>query len=186
MSRTFVIVQVVNKIEHDSKGDSVTVYTENGLTYKAKAVILTVSIGVLQSKLIEYVPDLPVSTYFNSNLLVRSGCWVASLMHFFGGPIKLLNLRQLCAEIQACATQFSYHSCMIALCVQYWKLSVIFQFDMAIYTKIFLKFPSTFWPTTPGSEYFLYADEKRGYYPVWQVGDLHTFAGPTILFIVEF
>ncbi|CAM6097244.1 unnamed protein product [Calypogeia fissa] len=114
---------VVNKIEHNLNGDSVTVYTENGLVYKAKAVILTVSIGVLQSKLIEYVPDLP-----------------------------------------------------------YWKLSVIFQFDMAVYTKIFLKFPYTFWPVTPGSEYFLYADEKRGYYPFWQHLN-REFPGQNLVFV---
>lgn len=59
------MVQVVNKIVHNENGDSVTVYTENGSVYKAKTVILTVSIGVLQSQLIKYVPDLPVSILIN-------------------------------------------------------------------------------------------------------------------------
>jgi polyamine oxidase len=44
----------------------------------------------------------------------------------------------------------------------------IYQFDMAVYTKIFLKFPKRFWPEGPGTEFFLYASERRGYYPVWQ------------------
>jgi hypothetical protein len=40
---------------------------------------------------------------------------------------------------------------------------------MAVYTKIFLKFPKKFWPEGPGTEFFLYASGRRGYYPVWQV-----------------
>jgi polyamine oxidase len=44
----------------------------------------------------------------------------------------------------------------------------IYQFDMAVYTKIFLKFPKRFWPDGPGTEFFLYASGRRGYYPVWQ------------------
>jgi hypothetical protein len=59
--------------------------------------------------------------------------------------------------------------------MQYWKIKTIYQFDMSIYTKIFLKFNYTFWPTTPGSTFFLYADGKRGYYPFWQVVDHAAF-----------
>ncbi|XBH81469.1 hypothetical protein VPH35_107039 [Triticum aestivum] len=44
----------------------------------------------------------------------------------------------------------------------------IYQFNMAVYTKIFLKFPRRFWPEAPGKEFFLYASDRRGYYPVWQ------------------
>ena len=40
---------------------------------------------------------------------------------------------------------------------------------MAVYTKIFLKFPYKFWPAGNGTEFFLYAHEKRGYYTIWQV-----------------
>ncbi|KAL2634584.1 hypothetical protein R1flu_006063 [Riccia fluitans] len=99
--------KVVNKIVYTKEG--VTVSTEDGSTYTAKAAILTVSLGVLQSKLIDFQPDLP-----------------------------------------------------------FWKLEAIFEFDMAIYTKIFLKFPYKFWRTGPGTEFFLYADDSRGYYPIWQ------------------
>lgn len=52
---------------------------------------------------------------------------------------------------------------------QTWKIVSIYQFDMAVYTKIFLKFPKKFWPEGPGTEFFLYASGRRGYYPVWQV-----------------
>ncbi|KAL3682117.1 hypothetical protein R1sor_000139 [Riccia sorocarpa] len=63
----------------------------------------------------------------------------------------------------------------------FWKLSAIYQFNMAVYTKIFLKFPKRFWPTGPGTEYLLYADVKRGYYPFWQHLD-NEFPGENIIF----
>ena len=47
--------------------------------------------------------------------------------------------------------------------------TAIYQFDMAVYTKIFLKFPKKFWPEGKGREFFLYASSRRGYYGVWQV-----------------
>ncbi|CAA6661179.1 unnamed protein product [Spirodela intermedia] len=49
-----------------------------------------------------------------------------------------------------------------------WKILAIYQFSMAVYTKIFVNFPSKFWPSGNGTEFFLYASERRGYYPVWQ------------------
>ena len=49
------------------------------------------------------------------------------------------------------------------------KIIAMYQFDMSVYTKIFLKFNSIFWPTGDGTEFFLYASERRGYYPIWQV-----------------
>jgi polyamine oxidase len=53
-----------------------------------------------------------------------------------------------------------------------WKILSIYQFDMAVYTKIFVKFPKKFWPEGKGREFFLYASSRRGYYGVWQV--VHT------------
>lgn len=50
-----------------------------------------------------------------------------------------------------------------------WKQSAILNFDMGIYTKIFLQFPpeQQFWPND--TQFFLYADPTtRGYYPLWQ------------------
>ncbi|XBH86657.1 hypothetical protein VPH35_074279 [Triticum aestivum] len=49
-----------------------------------------------------------------------------------------------------------------------WKILSIYQFDMAVYTKIFVKFPRKFWPEGKGREFFLYASSRRGYYGVWQ------------------
>lgn len=51
----------------------------------------------------------------------------------------------------------------------------------AIYTKIFLRFPTTFWPN---AQYLIYADPaKRGYYSVWQSLDLADFLpGSHIIF----
>jgi hypothetical protein len=40
---------------------------------------------------------------------------------------------------------------------------------MAVYTKIFVKFPKRFWPEGEGREFFLYASTRRGYYGIWQV-----------------
>ncbi|KAL2634582.1 hypothetical protein R1flu_006061 [Riccia fluitans] len=113
--------KVVNKIVYTK--DGVTVSTEDGSTYTAKAAILTVSLGVLQSKLIDFQPDLP-----------------------------------------------------------FWKLEAIFEFNMGIYTKIFLKFPYKFWRTEPGTEFFLYADDSRGYYPVWQHLE-REYPGSNVIFV---
>uniref|UniRef100_M8CM88 Polyamine oxidase n=1 Tax=Aegilops tauschii TaxID=37682 RepID=M8CM88_AEGTA len=49
-----------------------------------------------------------------------------------------------------------------------WKVLSIYQFDMAVYTKIFVKFPKKFWPEGKGREFFLYVSSRRGYYGVWQ------------------
>ncbi|KAE8152320.1 hypothetical protein BDV25DRAFT_138010 [Aspergillus avenaceus] len=48
-----------------------------------------------------------------------------------------------------------------------WKQTAIHMFTMATYTKIFMQFNQTFWPTD--TQYFLYADPTtRGYYPLLQ------------------
>ena len=51
-------VQVVRKVEYHKKGVRVT--TEDGSVYTADYVVVSVSLGVLQSELIKFVPDLPV------------------------------------------------------------------------------------------------------------------------------
>ncbi|GLJ36664.1 hypothetical protein SUGI_0737610 [Cryptomeria japonica] len=99
--------KVVREIEYTEKG--VKVSTEDGSVYTAKNAIVSVSVGVLQTKLIDFKPDLPL-----------------------------------------------------------WKLMAIYKWDMVIYCKIFMKFPFKFWPTGPGTEFFMYAHEKRGYYNFWQ------------------
>ncbi|XBH59284.1 hypothetical protein VPH35_080573 [Triticum aestivum] len=79
------------------------------VAYKADYVMVSTSLGVLQSDLIKFKPLLPT-----------------------------------------------------------WKVLSIYQFDMAVYTKIFVKFPKKFWPEGKGREFFLYASSRRGYYGVWQ------------------
>ncbi|TVU30816.1 hypothetical protein EJB05_22460, partial [Eragrostis curvula] len=102
---------IVNKVvqEINYSLDGVMVKTEDGRIYEADYVIVSVSLGVLQSNLIQFTPALP-----------------------------------------------------------HWKTMAILQFNMAVYTKIFLKFPRKFWPSGPRTEFFLYASSRRGYYPIWQ------------------
>ncbi|KAF9587439.1 hypothetical protein IFM89_002620 [Coptis chinensis] len=99
--------KAVIEIRHSRSG--VIVKTEDGSVYRAGYVMVSASVGVLQTNLINFEPDLPT-----------------------------------------------------------WKIMAIYQFDMGIYTKIFLKFPYKFWPSGNGTEFFLYAHEKRGYYTIWQ------------------
>jgi polyamine oxidase len=57
----YVCDQVVNHIKYSSSG--VTITTEDNSTYTADYAIVSVSLGVLKSNLIDYEPDLPVSKY---------------------------------------------------------------------------------------------------------------------------
>ncbi|KAF2282916.1 hypothetical protein GH714_043336 [Hevea brasiliensis] len=65
--------KVVREISYSKSG--VTIKTEDGSTYNSKYVIVSVSLGVLQSDLIEFQPTLPVSSFricflnFPNNLL---------------------------------------------------------------------------------------------------------------------
>ncbi|KAI0253801.1 amine oxidase [Lactifluus subvellereus] len=62
-----------------------------------------------------------------------------------------------------------------------WKSEAIHGMAMGIYTKIYLQFPEKFWFDT---EFALYADRERGWYPVWQSLDLDGFfPGSGILFV---
>ncbi|KAG9457921.1 hypothetical protein H6P81_002429 [Aristolochia fimbriata] len=99
--------KVVREVHYSR--NCVTVRTEDDCIYNAKYLILSVSLGVLQSDLITFSPSLPK-----------------------------------------------------------WKTEAISKLDVIVYTKIFLKFPYKFWPSGPGTEFFLYAHEKRGFYTFWQ------------------
>ncbi|CAN6443244.1 unnamed protein product [Victoria cruziana] len=116
-----ILRKVVREIQY--RDDSVHVLVEDGSSYNADYVILSVSLGVLQSKLIRFKPELPR-----------------------------------------------------------WKILSMFKFDMAVYTKIFLKFPHRFWPSGPGTELFAYASERRGYYTVWEHLE-NQYPGSNILFV---
>ncbi|XP_057246834.1 polyamine oxidase 1 [Beta vulgaris subsp. vulgaris] len=134
--------QVVREIDQSKGG--VTVKTENGMKYKAELVIMSPSIGVLQSDLISFRPQLPVSFGIP---LVPSTCQDFSL------PYKK----------------------------KLWKRRAISDFNIGIYTKIFLKFPRAFWPTGNGTEFFLYVHERRGYYGIWQHLE-NEYPGSNIMF----
>ncbi|PHH71068.1 hypothetical protein CDD82_6765 [Ophiocordyceps australis] len=96
----------VTKIDYSEQG--VTVHNADGSCVSAAYAICTFSLGVLQSSVIAYQPQLPE-----------------------------------------------------------WKQQSIHKFDMGTYTKIFLQFNQTFWPSD--KQYLLYASPTtRGYYPVWQ------------------
>ena len=60
-------VQVVRELQYSKSG--VTVKTEDGFVYEANYVILSVSIGVLQSDLLAFNPTLPVRLLFFSSTL---------------------------------------------------------------------------------------------------------------------
>ncbi|XP_033118143.1 polyamine oxidase 6-like isoform X2 [Anneissia japonica] len=45
-----------------------------------------------------------------------------------------------------------------------WKIEELYQFIMADFTKIFMKFDTQFWPD---EEWFIHAHERRGYFPVF-------------------
>lgn len=127
---------MVREISYSSTG--VTVRTEDKSVYTADYVMVTTSLGVLQTDLIQFKPKLPVSSYPTSINYV------------------------LCLRLFFFVNNFSCLS-------QTWKILAIYQFDMAVYTKIFLKFPKRFWPVGEGKEFFLYASSRRGYYAAWQV-----------------
>ncbi|CAL9159366.1 unnamed protein product [Musa hybrid cultivar] len=99
--------KVATEIQYS--GDGATVSTDDRSSYRADFVLVSVSVGVLQSDLIKFNPVLPK-----------------------------------------------------------WKILALYEFDMAVYTKIFLKFPFKFWPDGDDTEFFLYASKRRGYYPLWQ------------------
>lgn len=63
-----------------------------------------------------------------------------------------------------------------------WKRKTFFNCDIRTYTKIFLKFPTKFWPTGDGTEFFLYAHPKRGYYTFWQHME-NAYPGSNILVV---
>jgi len=62
-----------------------------------------------------------------------------------------------------------------------WKSEAIHGMAMGTYTKIYLQFPEKFWFDT---EFALYADHERGWYPVWQSLDIDGFfPGSGVLFV---
>ena len=61
-----------------------------------------------------------------------------------------------------------------------WYVREMFKFDMNTYTIIYMRFPYTFWDNAPS--FFLYADDHRGYYPIWEnVGAIYDDKGYHVL-----
>ncbi|KAL8171490.1 hypothetical protein V2J09_023294 [Rumex salicifolius] len=113
--------KVVCDVQQSKSG--IVVSTEDGFMYEADYIILSASIGVLQSDLISFRPALPR-----------------------------------------------------------WKTEAIEKCDVMVYTKIFLKFPSCFWPCGQGKEFFIYAHERRGFYTFWQHME-NAYPGSNILVV---
>lgn len=78
-----------------------------------------------------------------------------------------------------CISNSQIYFTFLACFHQSWKILAIYQFDMAVYTKIFVKFPKKFWPEGAGREFFLYASTRRGYYGVWQVQNMQQYIQST-------
>ncbi|KAJ6836398.1 polyamine oxidase-like [Iris pallida] len=147
--------KVVRKISQSRSGVEVT--TEDGSVYKADYVMVSVSIGVLQTKLIDFVPNLPVVRKISQS---RSGVEVTTE----DGSVYKADYVMVSVSIGVLQTKLID----FVPNLPNWKIMALYQFDMAVYTKIFLKFPHRFWPLGKGTKFFLYASERRGYYPVWQ------------------
>ena len=108
-------------------------------------------------------------------------------IEYSGSGVKISNEDGSCVEAD-------YAICTFALgvlqegVVQFtpalpeWKASSIATFGMGTYTKIFMQFNETFWPTD--KEFFLYAHPTtRGYYPQFQSLSTEGFLpGSNILF----
>jgi len=56
-----------------------------------------------------------------------------------------------------------------------WKRKAILPQEMALYTKIFLEFDDQYWPDT---EFFEYAADLKGWYPIWQNMNHPKYFGP--------
>ncbi|KAF9665699.1 hypothetical protein SADUNF_Sadunf16G0150800 [Salix dunnii] len=156
--------KVVRELQHSRNG--VVVKTEDGCVYEANYVILSVSIGVLQSDLISFRPPLPASDQF---LSCFAGLSMAKSMSKFPSlrAVKYIRVHAACA---------------LQLLVKRWKAEAIEKCDVMVYTKIFLKFPDKFWPCGPGKEFFIYAHERRGYYTFWQHME-NAYPGSNILVV---
>ncbi|KAG6789491.1 hypothetical protein POTOM_005591 [Populus tomentosa] len=71
--------KVVRELQHSRNG--VVVKTEDGCIYEANYVILSVSIGVLQSDLISFKPPLPVRLLFLYLTLLNESCVLLPNIH---------------------------------------------------------------------------------------------------------
>lgn len=78
-------MQLVRKIEYSKEGVKVT--TEDGTGYTSNYAIVSVSLGVLQSTLIDFVPDLPVRAP-----LLTSPCCMTDFFYFYDPLFHLIEI----------------------------------------------------------------------------------------------
>jgi polyamine oxidase len=133
---------VVREVSYSPSG--VTVKTEDKSVYTADYVM--VSASLVSCKVILF------SSSHSFLSVPTSSCPIS----FHNGA--LTSIHQF---LSLHCLMFSLHSISI---YQPWKVLAIYQLDMAVYTKIFVKFPKKFWPEGKGREFFLYASSRKGSY----------------------
>ncbi|VAI93706.1 unnamed protein product [Triticum turgidum subsp. durum] len=136
-------------------------YKQDGGLYDEKVV----------EKIIERMDEVEESGSKLSGTLHHSGQQDMSVMamqrlndHMPSGPARPVDMVIVSASLGVLQTDLIKFKPQLPS----WKIVSIYQFDMAVYTKIFLRFPKRFWPEGAGKEFFLYASGRRGYFPVWQ------------------
>ncbi|KAK8066701.1 hypothetical protein PG997_013448 [Apiospora hydei] len=99
---------------------------------------------------------------------------------YSGEGVVVVNKDGSCIEADYAVTTFSLGVLQQEDVVTFepalpeWKQVAIESFLLGTYTKIFLQFNETWWPTD--TEFFLYADPvQRGWYPIWQSLDKEGF-----------
>ncbi|KAK7966390.1 polyamine oxidase (propane-1-3-diamine-forming) [Apiospora aurea] len=99
---------------------------------------------------------------------------------YSGEGVVVVNKDGSCIEADYAVTTFSLDVLQQEDVVSFepalpeWKQVAIESFLLGTYTKIFLQFDETWWPTD--TEFFLYADPvQRGWYPIWQSLDKEGF-----------
>ncbi|KAK8856749.1 flavin-containing polyamine oxidase [Apiospora arundinis] len=106
-----------------------------------------------------------------------------------GEGVVVVNKDGSCIEADYAVTTFSLGVLQHESAVSFepalpdWKNVSIESFLIGTYTKIFMQFNETWWPTD--IEYFLYADPvQRGWYPIWQSLDKEGFLpGSHVIFV---
>ncbi|CAK7330907.1 unnamed protein product [Dovyalis caffra] len=187
LNKNLISVGVVRELQHSRNG--VVVKTEDGCVYEANYVILSASIGVLQSDLISFRPPLPGEPTLGIGIRPWGmGPWGIGAAGFFNLSLDILGFSkyhglQPTGSLMGCCSLVAQLVDSPRASEQLrWKTEAIEKCDVMVYTKIFLKFPYKFWPCGPGKEFFIYAHERRGYYTFWQHME-NAYPGSNILVV---
>ncbi|KAK8135635.1 hypothetical protein PG984_003575 [Apiospora sp. TS-2023a] len=105
---------------------------------------------------------------------------VVERVGYSGEGVIVVNTDGSCIEADYAVITFSLgvlqHETAVAFepALPEWKQVAVESFLLGTYTKIFMQFNETWWPTE--TEFFLYADPvQRGWYPIWQSLDKEGF-----------